>query len=66
MSAVCEATGADVSEVALAIGMDSRSHHVYFNIIKNVWLGNLESSVPDPSRFDTDPDPRIHTIGLRI
>jgi UDPglucose 6-dehydrogenase len=31
MSAVCEATGADVSEVALAIGMDSRSRNGYFN-----------------------------------
>jgi UDP-glucose 6-dehydrogenase len=34
MSAVCEATGADVSEVALAIGMDSRFHHIYFKYIK--------------------------------
>jgi hypothetical protein len=34
MSAVCEATGADVSEVALAIGMDSRSHHICYNYIK--------------------------------
>ncbi len=37
----------------------------YFHLLKSWWL-IVEDSVPDPWRFYTDSDPRIHTTGLQI